>query len=79
MSEGLTGWHVFCIVVVLAIAAAMIVGIMLLLRSCGKSASAHPLPESVRARLKELDTLHAQGALTEEEYWKSREVILFEL
>lgn len=79
MPQVLTGWHYLGIVVVLAIAAVIIVGVMLLLRGCGKSASAQPVPESIRARLQELDTLHAKGALTEEEYLKRREAILSDL
>lgn len=79
MPQVMTGWNFLSIVVVLAIAAVIIVGVVLLLRGCGKSASAQPLPESIRARLQELDTLHAQGALTEEEYLRMREAILSEL
>lgn len=80
MLEGLIGWHVLIVVVVLLVIAALVVGVHLLIRAgCRSARKATQQTADVATRLSELDQLRARGLVTEAEYDAKRAEILGDL
>jgi hypothetical protein len=82
MWMGFTGWHALIILAVLVFFAAIVVGVLLLIRYAAKSGttaaleSAGPTPPGASERLDQLERLRAEARITESEYAAKRAEIL---
>lgn len=80
MLEGLIGWHVLIVAVVLLVIAALVVGVHLLIRAgCRSTRKTVDQTADIASRLSELDQLRARGLVTEAEYATKRAEILGDL